>query len=324
MILHEFVSGRLLDAGRAPLLSLLVLAGAAAALFAWREPIPRRLLALTGTWLALFFGRPTWGHLLLVAGVPHDLPLHRLQAAFELCAVLLAAWGVARLGALAWRADRRAGLALAAVVGATLVFLGADRAHYLGENAAWGEANLAAYARERGDLEAALADVRAILAERPGRVSALLAAKGGNDFKVGAVPVYAFLTRAHLDEASFLYHSMSLTSDVMVLRDEANPVPETVFGVRAVITPAGAPVPAWYTRRGVHGRFAVWEASRKGYFGLVDVGARYTGPAATAYEPSAAWLAGLPSLGVVIALAGGDSALPGVGRWAPLPFRPRL
>ena len=210
--------------------------------------------------------------------------------------------------------------------GPRLVFLGADRGHYLGENAAWGEANLAAYARERGDLEAALADVRAILAERPGRVSALLAAKGGNDFKVGAVPVYAFLTRAHLDEASFLYHSMSLTSDVMVLRDEANPGAGTrdrrARGDRAQ---AGAPVPAWYTRRGVHGRFAVWEASREGYFGLVDVGARYTGPAATAYEPSAAWLAGrLPSLGVVIALAGGDSALPGVGQWAPLPFRPRL
>ncbi len=323
LILKELASGRLLDAGRAPLLSLLVLAGAAAAALAWREPVPRRLLALAGTWLALFFGRPTWGHLLLFAGVPHDMPLHRLQAAFELCAVLLAAWGVARLGALAWRADRRAGLALAAVVGAALVVLGADRARYLGENAAWGEANLAAYARERGDLEAALTDVRAILAERPGRVSAGLAAKGGNAFKVGDVPVYAFLTRAHLDQASFLYHSMSLTSDVMVLRDEANQAQETAFGVRAVIAPAGAPVPAWFVKRGVHGRFAVWEASREGYFGLVDVEARYTGPAATAYEPSAAWLASrLPSLGVVVALAGGDAALPGVGRWAPLPVPP--
>ncbi|MDD5564778.1 MAG: 6-pyruvoyl-tetrahydropterin synthase-related protein [Thermoanaerobaculaceae bacterium] len=322
-IVSELVSGRLLDAGRAPLLSLLVLAGAAAAALAWREPIARRLLALAGTWLALYFGRPTWGHLLLLAGVPRDMPLHRLQAAFELCAVLLAAWGVAHLVHLAWSADRRGGLAMAAIVGVALAGLGADRARYLGENAAWGEANLAAYARERGDLGAALADVRAILAERPGRVSALLAARGGSDFKVGDVPVYAFLTRAHLDEASFLYHSMSLTSDVMVLRDEASQAQETAFGVRAVITPAGAPAPPWFAKRGVHGRFAVWEASREGYFGLVDVEARYTGPAATAYEPSAAWLASrLPSLGVVVALAGGGAGLPGVERWAPLPIPP--
>ena len=43
---------------------------------------------------------------------------------------------------------------------------------FLSVNAQWGEANLAAFQAEHGDLEAALADMRAILAERPGRFSA--------------------------------------------------------------------------------------------------------------------------------------------------------
>ncbi len=322
-ILRALLTGRLLDAGRAPLLSLLVLSGTLAATFTWREPIARRLLALAGVWLALFFGRATWGHVLLLAGVPRDLHLHRLQAAFELFAVLLAGWGVARLTALVWRADRRAGLAVAVAVAAALVTLGADRARYLGENAAWGEANLAAYAKERGDLDATLADARAILAQRPGRVSAGLAAKGGNAFKVGAVPVYAFLTRAHLDEASFLYHSMSLSSDVMVLRDEANPVQETVFGVRAVVQPATSAAPAVFRLRGTHGRFAVYETSAEGYFGLVDISSRYTGPPSTVYEPSAAWLASaLPAQGIVAALGGDPGGLPTFGRWQQIPAPP--
>lgn len=322
-ILRELASGQLLDAGRAPLLSLLVLAGVAAAALAWREPLARRLLALTGTWLALYFGRATWGHSLLLVGVPYDMPLHRLQAAFELFAVLLAAWGVTSLAALAWRADRRAGLAVAAAVAVALGVLGADRARYLRENAAWGEANLAAFARERGDIEAALADVQAILAERPGRVSAGLAGRGGLEFKVGAVPFFALLTRAHFDQVSFLYHSMSLTSDIMVLRDESSLPQAIAFGVRAVVAPATQPVPAFYRLRGRHGRFAVYEVSSEGYFGLVDIASRDTGPPETAYEASAAWLSSaLPARGIVAALGGGGDGLPTFGRWQPLPTPP--
>ena len=320
MILSELLSGRLLDAGRAPILSLLVLVGAVASALAWREVVPRRLLALTGTWLLLFFGRATWGHLLLLVGIPGDFHLHRLQAAFEISMLLLAAWGLARLVSFCWRTDRRVGAAVASVIAIALVMIGTDRARYLRENAAWGEANLSAFATEKSDVEATLGDVSAILAERPGRVSAGLAATWGSGFKVGAVPFYAFLTRAHMDEASFLYHSMSLTSDVMVLRNEQNPAHDVAFGVRAIVAPVTQPPAPHWRRRAIHGRFAVYEASGEGYFGLVDVSARYTGPLATAYEPSAAWLGStLPSYGIVAALGGGEPALPAFGRWAPFP-----
>src|SRR5204863_5190636 len=96
------------DGGRAPLLTVLVGIGALGALAVLREPLARRLLALAGTWLLLFFGRPTWGHLLVLLGVPADLHLHRFQAAFQLAALLLAAFGLARLSAIAARGPRPA------------------------------------------------------------------------------------------------------------------------------------------------------------------------------------------------------------------------
>ena len=320
VIVKELATGRLFDGGRAPVLSLLLALGAAVGLLSLRDAVARRLAALATAWLLLFFGRVTWGHLLLLVGVPRDLHLHRLQAAFELSVVLLAAWGLAQLVGMAWSRRRALGVVAAVAVLGALVPAGLERARYLGDSARWGEESLAAVARERADLEAALADVRAILAERPGRVSAGKAATWGREFKVGSVPVYAFLTREHLDEVSFLYHSMSLPSDVMVLRDEASAVHDVVFAVRAVIAPADLPAPPNLRPRARHGRFAVYEASREGYFGLVDIGGRYTGPAGTEFEPSSAWLASvLPSWGIVVALGSADSALPPVGRWQPLP-----
>jgi uncharacterized membrane protein len=319
-ILTELVAGRLFDAGRAPVFSTLLLLGALAAAVAVREPLPRRLLALAGVWLALFFGRETWGHLLLLVGVPADLHLHRLQAAFELSAVLLAAWGIHRTVAALSRIHRAAGWAAAACVAAGLVTIGVDRAGYLRQNAAWGEENLAAYARERGDLDAALASVSDIVAARPGRVSAGKSNSWGREFRVDSVPVYAFLTRAHFDQVSFLYHSMSRPSDVMVLRDEDSAVHDEAFGVRAIVAPSDRPMPPHLERRAVHGRFAVYEADTGGYFSLVDVGARYIGPSVGHYEMSDAWLKSpLPGAGVVVALGDAVGNVPVLGRWEPLP-----
>ncbi|MGH7820949.1 MAG: hypothetical protein ACREQ9_14380, partial [Candidatus Binatia bacterium] len=321
VILRELFSGRLLDADRLPLLSILAGLGAIAAALSLRGALPRRLLALAGVWLLLYFGRDTWGHLLLLAGVPADFHLHRLQAAVEISLVLVAAWGTERAVSAASRIDRRLATLVALGVAIMIVALGVDRARYLRTNAEWGEENLSAYARERADLEATLADVRAILAERPGRVSAGKAATWGNRFKIGSVPVYAFLTREHFDQVSFLYHSMSRTSDVMVLRDENDHAQDVAFGVRAVVAPVGQRTAPHLGLRGVHGRFAVYESSPEGYFGLVDVGARYTGAPSTAYEPSSAWLSSrLLRSGIVVALDGEEVAgVPAVGRWEALP-----
>jgi hypothetical protein len=302
-ILGALFSGSLLDSGRGPWLTALVALGLAGALLARREIVARRLLALTAAWLALFWGRPTWGGLLVAAGVPADLPLHRLHAAFELSALLLTAFGLARLAEWLLARWRPAGLVAIVAAAGLIVAIGVDRARYLAQSAAWGDETRAAYAAERSDLDAALADVRAILAERPGRVSAGRAAGWGATFRIGSVPVYAFLTRAHLDQVSFLFHAMSKTSDIMVLRNEDSPAQDAAFGVRAVVAPAGQAMPAHLRPRGVHGRFAVYEAAPEGYFGLADFDGHYVGPAANHHEVSVAWMASpLPRRGYVIAL----------------------
>jgi hypothetical protein len=132
----------------------------------------------------------------------------------------------------------------------------------------------------------------------------------GKEFKIGSVPVFAFLTREHFDQVSFLYHAMSLPSDVMVLRDEGDAAHDAIFGVRAVIAPTGQRMPPHLRLRSVHGRFTVYESSHEGYFGLVDIDARYTGGPATVFDTNAAWLKSpLARSGGVIAL---DSDVPGV------------
>src|SRR5688572_2452293 len=197
-ILREIATGSFFDAGRPPVLSLVLLVGLGSAIAAARrDALARRLLALAAVWLLLFFGRATWGHLLLLAGVPRDLHLHRLQAAFELSAILGAAFGIERL--LRWAMPRRALLLAGCAALLALLFPAIlERARYLRQQVAWGTETLAAWAAAQPDLDAAIAEVRRILAERPGRVTAGKAATWGRAFKVGSVPVYAFLARHHL------------------------------------------------------------------------------------------------------------------------------
>jgi hypothetical protein len=327
-ILREIASGRFFDAGRPPILSTLVLLGALTACFQTRDSLARRLLALTLFWLALFFGRNTWGHLLLLLGVPSDLHLHRLQAVFELSGVLLAGWGIASV--VRWPAslpragpDRSAAILFAALSAIGLAVIGRDRAAYLGENAAWGERSLGEIERADGDIDGALDLVRSILEERPGRASAGKASTWGKQFRIGSVPFYAFLTREHIDQVSFLYHSMSLPSDIMMERNESDGTNDTALGVRAVVAPAEREMPAHLRLRGRTSRFAVYESSREGYFGLVDIAGRYTGPRSTNYEPNSAWFRSRAlRQGIVYALDGDASFAPGFGRWRPLPEAP--
>ncbi len=179
-----------------------------------------------------------------------------------------------------------AGVAL----GAEAWIIGAERADYLALNAGSGDANLVAFERKRGALDAALADLRAILLERLGRTSAGKAANWGGGFKIGSAPVYSFLTRAHLDETSFLYHTFSRASDIMVLRGEDDPIQNTLFGVRGMIAPADLHMPPYMRQRSVHGRIAVYEASSDGYVSLTDIGANYGGSIADGLNPDAGWL----------------------------------
>lgn len=320
-LLEILSKGQLFDADRFPVLSLLLLLGLAAAVWQIKEPLPRLLVSLTCTWLIMFFGRATWGQLLRLLAVPSDLHTHRFQAAFELCAVLAGAWGLHRIAVSTSKPSLRA--LAGGMLAVALAVLGNDRATYLQQNATWGRSSSSAQTSARADVLAVIADVQALLAKKPGRASAGLAAGWGGQFKVGLTPFYGLLSQAHVDQTSFLYHSMSRTSDVMVLRDEANLAHVDAFALRVLVAPDGTKVPEHFKRYAQHGRFVVYEGSSEGYFGLTDITGVYTGPADTRFEPSRSWLnSTLPHAHQVIALSPSQdlpAALPRIARWSPFP-----
>src|ERR1019366_9250113 len=145
-------------------------------------------------------------------------------------------------------------------------------------------------AREGGDLDAALADIRTILRERPGRVWTGPSGRWGTEFQIAKSQPYSFVSLAGMDELSFLYHSLSWNSDVTAELDELDPYQAKLFAMRAALAPVTQPMPFYFKRRAVHGRLAVYEASNEGYFGLVDIGARYDGPLSTVLNRDWAWM----------------------------------
>src|SRR5262249_42632735 len=105
------------DHDRPPVLSLLSLAGVV--LLVWRYRKTRKLstpewFVLIGSvfWLLVYFGRPTWGVLLILLGVSRDFHLHRILAVVQIFLLMLAAIGLAAL----WREVSKRWSAVAAVI----------------------------------------------------------------------------------------------------------------------------------------------------------------------------------------------------------------
>ena len=291
IILRALLSGTLLDFGRLPALSIAMLVAVSTALLNLRDVVGRRLLILTGVWLVLFFGRATWGHLIGLIGITNQFHLHRLQAAFELFAIMLIGWALARIIHLALASGGALAIGVGIAIGVAAIVIGAERVDYLSWNSKWGEDNLAAIQSQQKDIDATLNDVRAILAVRPGRVSAGTLAGWGDTFKVEWTKFYALLCAAHLDQLTFTYHTFSHGSDLMQVRDEGNPSSDWLFGLRAIVTPRNFKAPPGWQFYSSHGNFSVWQIPDNGYFGVADMGARYDGSMSHAMDPQVKWMA---------------------------------
>ena len=312
-ILSALVSGRFFDEGRLPVMTLAFAASSIFALYNWKRPMPRRLLVLTAVWLAIFFGRTTWGYFMLALGLPAAFHVSRFESVFELFAVLLTAWALAKGVAAGWRIGFAGRLATAVTFGAIAFFIFAERASFLRMNNYWGDESLAAIAIEGADLDASLADIRTILRERPGRVWSGPTGMWAAHFQIAKSQPYSFLSLAGFDELSFLYHSLSWSSDVTAEINERDPYQAQLFAMRAVLAPVAQPMPSYFKLRATHGKLSVYEASNEGYFGLVDIGARYDGPLTTVLNRDWKWMND-PAVraGAVVAL-GGD--IKGVPEW---------
>ncbi len=269
-VLEKLATGELLDAGRLPVLSLLALAGA---VLAWRGGsggrATSRRFALLGAmfWLALFFGRPTWGPALKLFGISDAMHLHRLLGGAHLFLILLAGVGLGGLWTLAARRGRKAAVIATLAALAWLYPAASERRDFLEENRRWGRQNLDAHQREGAELAAALAYARA----EPGRIFPGLGGGWGKDFRVGWAPIHGHLGRDGTPAVSYLYHAMALTSDIMVHFNEWQAEHYRLFNVSTVMAPADRKVAAFLTPAAGAGRFRLHRAPASGWFELVDV-----------------------------------------------------
>ena len=287
-VFEWLITGELLDFGRLPVLTFLALAGAG--LWFWRarrvaaNPAHQFILLGAAFWILMMFGRPFWGPLLTLLGVSQDMHLHRVIGGVHVFAVLLAAIALSTL----WRelAVRKRFFALVAATLFLLYPMLRERALNLANNARWGRANLAANQAAAGDVKGVLDQARL----RGGRAYAGLAGGWGAKFKIGDVPVYTFFSTAQIPAVAFLYHSMALTSDVMVRFDETNPAHYRLFNVRTFVAPAGSAAPPFLAPQSQFGSMRIFDAPGDGYFDVVDALASVSVARDTFYEVNDRWL----------------------------------
>ena len=270
-VLKWLFTGALLDYGRLPVLSLLALSGAViyfVDLRLHRRTSPARTFVILGAmlWIVLFFGRSFWGRALFLLGVSPDMQLHRVIGGAQIFLVLLAALGLAALWRYANLRWRLAGAALATL----LLFypMVRERAKYLANNDTWGRHSLAIYKANKAPIDDALARIK----QRGGRAYAGLAASWGASFKIGDPAFYAYMSEAQVPAVSFMYHSMSLTSEIMTRFNEWNPDHYRLFNIRSVLAPVrGAPrLPDFLEPVAGIGPFQLLGAPGNGFFELVD------------------------------------------------------
>ncbi len=287
-VIKLLFQGELFDHGRYPIVTALALLGLLVALRRWHQPLYCLLAALFVGWVLLYFGRATWGNLMLLLPGVGDLPLHRFIAGVQMSGLLLAgeavAWAWLRWGIR----GRLAGPRLAALLPVLLALVAWEPASYAATDATWIRDQRAADAASDGqDLQRAL---DFIAAQPPGRVYAGLPAGWGGSYKVGQVPVFAFLAQRRLDSLGFLYQ-LSFNPDIQLYFDENRLEDYNVFNVRYALAPAEFAAPPFLTLEAEFGRHRVYRAPTSGYFEVVRADVGFHGTAAQLVKASAQWLA---------------------------------
>ncbi len=289
-IMSWFCHGDLFDYGRLPVLTLLVVVGLIVCVVRWREPLYRLPPILFGVWLALYFGKPTWGSLLNLLPLSHDMQFHRLIGGVHMAGLLLI--GVALAAPWPWLLRRQkiwpalvAGLVLVAI----LLPAFHERSVYLRVNADYMRQQRVAEAVAQPDLNALIATLHSL---PPGRVYAGFAGGWGNDYRVGSIPMFSELQMAGFDMVGYLYHSLSLNSDIEAWFDDTKADQYNLFNVRYVVAPIGQTFPSFVKPIETFGRNVLYQVDTTGYFDLVQTPLTLSGSPDELYAAGSSWLKG--------------------------------
>ncbi|MBI2902350.1 MAG: YfhO family protein [Candidatus Methylomirabilis oxyfera] len=301
------VNGDLLDYGRLPVLTLLLALGVSAALLDRARPALVALVLLL-VWLALYFGRHTWGTLANLLPMHEGLLFHRFVGGVHLAAIFLIGlggeWLWRRLGPLPerWRAVAAGALLLTLMVPALR-----ERHRFYGLNAQWMER-----ARRALDDDP---DARTILSALkdlpPGRTYAGLRANWGKGLQFGDLHFYDLLTFHRIVALSPPYSSWSLNADLIWHFADHNPTHYDLFNVRYVVAPRNFPMPTFLRRLKETPRYTLYRAETSGYARYAAItGSKSIDSQSSLFSRNKAWLLGAdPPLGrfVRYAYASGET-----------------
>jgi hypothetical protein len=272
-MLGWLVTGRVLDAGRFPVITLLAAVGLVIAIRRWREgELYRALVVVFVACLLLTFGRATFGSLVDLIPGSKDLFFRRFIGGVQLASLLFAGIGATWVAARIWEvvhlltgaAPRRwllgvgACAALAAVLAPAWIQLHDLDVHNTQSITAQRRADatqgrdidrLAAIVRRRGD----------------GRVYAGMPSNWGTASQVGAVPVFKYLESQDVDEVGYTLRTASLMTDPEFYFDDRNPSNYAIFGVRYLILPSWKPPPVPARKLAVAGPYGLWQTEAGGY-----------------------------------------------------------
>jgi hypothetical protein len=269
-----------------PIVTVLVLAGLGVCIARWRSSVAGR--ALVTMWvvtLVMSFGRTTFGSFYKILPGSSDIFIRRFEMGVQLSGILLAGVALVFLGQIVLRGvlelfpeDRRgwatrpggrglvAGLCIVALL---LVLFPAWSAldTYDGHNATNIGLQAASDTQQGPQVDRLLDYVRA---HPNGRVYAGAPTNWGDDFTVGAVPVFKYLESKDIDEVGYTLRTASLMTDPEFYFDEHNPGDYPLFGVGYLILPSGMTSPVEADKVGCSGEYCLWALPHSGYIHVYD------------------------------------------------------
>ena len=212
--------------------------------------------------LLMTFGRTTFGALYDVVPGSSDIFIRRFQMGVQLSGILLAGIGIVAVGRLRPRrraaplargtpgvgvGDRRGAASSRGCASSALVLVLAPAWSELDTYDAHNATNIGLQADADAQQDPQIDELLAYVQAHPrGRVYAGQPTNWGQDFLVGAVPVFKYLESKDVDEVGYTLRTASLMTDPEYYFDDTNPGDYPLFGIGYIITPAtmAPPVPA--------------------------------------------------------------------------------
>jgi hypothetical protein len=271
-VVDWLVSGQLLDYSRLPVVTVFAAIGLGLAWLAWSSNVDgRALLVALGVCLLFAFGRTTFGSLVDVIPGSADIFFRRFMMGVQLSALLLAGRGAAWLASgCVRRFEARLprwppGWSRVVVLVSAIVVL-APAWLQLGSYDRQDAAAIAAQRRADGTEGAELDRLIAVVkGDGGGRTYSGLPSNWGQNFTVGAVPVFKYLESQDVDEVGYTLRTASLMTDPEYFFDDRDPSDYQLFGIRYLVLPAGREPPVGARLAMRAGPYALWTIDGDGY-----------------------------------------------------------